>query len=228
MTRLLSEIAKRCPGRRLPDEYLVYDTETSGTDPAKDRILQHGFAIVRGRQRVEMFSQIVKHEGLVVPQGAANVHGITTERMNKEGIPASEFLPEVYNTFKVYQQAGLMIVGHNMVAFDAPLLEMELLRNGSPFKFGPDEIIDTGMLVKADRLGMYFNQNDSLRDFARRVAEVRARGVYWSLDRYCYDAFDLGRSGIKKDAAHDAANDCALTHCLLETLREKEAPCLTS
>ncbi len=49
MKRLLAEIAKRCPGGQLPDEYLVYDTETSGTDPAKDRILQHGFCIVRGR-----------------------------------------------------------------------------------------------------------------------------------------------------------------------------------
>ncbi len=161
-----------------------------------------------------------------MPEGAANVHGITTERMNREGMPAKDFLPDVYETFMAYRKAGLMVVGHNMVAFDAPLLEMELRRSGFDFKFQPDEIIDTGMLVKASRLSMYFDQNDSLRDFARRVAEVRARGIYWSLDRYCYDQYDLGRSGIRKDAAHDAANDCALTHCLLETMREMQ-PCLT-
>lgn len=228
MQKLLAEIAKRCPGGHLPNDYLVYDTETSGTDPSKDRILQHGFCIVRDRKRVDSFSQLVRHEGLIIPAGATKVHGITTERMNKEGMPAAEFLPYLADTLRAYREAGLMFVGHNMIAFDAPLLEMEFRRAGIDFKFEAHEVIDTGALVKAIQLGMYFGLDDTLRNFARRVAEVHARGVFWSLDRYCYDTYDLGRSGIRKDAAHDAANDCILTHCLLETFREKGAACRIS
>jgi hypothetical protein len=75
------------------------------------------------------------------------------------------------------------------------------------------------MLVKAAQLGAYPRANEPLRSFFTRISEVVAKGVYWALDRHCYDAYDLGRAGVRKDAAHDAANDCRLTAELFETLR---------
>ena len=45
--RLLSEVAKRCHDSRLPDTYLVFDTETNGTDPYSCKMLQIGLCFVR-------------------------------------------------------------------------------------------------------------------------------------------------------------------------------------
>jgi DNA polymerase III epsilon subunit-like protein len=222
LQRLLQETAARCPGGKLPDTYLVFDTETSGVDPYNDAILQFGFCVVSNRRMADRFAYIARRppELRIAPE-AVRVHGIDHARMQKEGVAPSELLPLVFDTMEAFRANGFLYAGHNMVSFDAPFLEREAMLFGRPFKFGDNEILDTGMLVKAARLGMYFNPSDTLRSFSRRVSEVRAKGVYWSLDRYCYDAYNLGRSGIKKGDAHDASVDCLLTHTLLETLREQ-------
>lgn len=222
MQRLFSEFAARCPGGALPDTYLVFDTETSGTDPAKDAILQFGFCVVQGRKAVDRFAFLCKRPGVHIHPEAQKVHGITPERLDREGLDAAELVPHIVETLETYRRNGCMFVGHNMMSFDAPFLERECRFHGREFKFNDNEIFDTGALVKAARLGMYFDPNDTLRSFAYRVAGVRRKGCHWSLDRYCYDAYGLGeRSGIKKSDAHDAGVDCFLTHHLLEALREK-------
>lgn len=221
MKRLLNETAMRCPNGRMPDTYLVFDTETSGTDPYRDAVMQYGFCVVEKRMKANRFAFIVKRPpDFIVAPGAFAVHHIDQARMQKEGIEPEVLIPEIANTLETYRKHGCLFVGHNMISFDAPFFERESKQHGCPFSFGPNEIIDTGMLVKASRLGMYFSPDDTIRSFARRVSEVRAKGIYWSLDRYCFDAFNLGgRSGIDKSAAHDASVDCELTHHLLEELR---------
>jgi DNA polymerase III epsilon subunit-like protein len=222
LRRLLDEIAARCPKGQLPESYLVFDTETSGVDPYNDCVLQFGFCIAHQRRVADRFGYIVKRPpNLVIAPEAVRVHGIDHARMDKEGLPPVELLNLILDTLEAFRSNGLMYVGHNMINFDAPFLERESAAIGRPFKFGPNEILDTGMLVKAARMGMYFNRDDTLRSFSKRVSEVRAKGIYWSLDRYCFDTYGLGAaSGIKKEDAHDASVDCLLTHHLLERLRE--------
>jgi hypothetical protein len=109
-----------------------------------------------------------------------------------------------------------------MVRFDAPFIEYEIFRSGREFKFEPNSIIDTGMIVKGAQLGMYFNKHDTLRSFAARVCEVHATGVFWALDRHCWGTYRLGeRTGLRKEDAHDAGVDCLLTHHVLEAIREE-------
>jgi DNA polymerase III epsilon subunit-like protein len=220
MHRLLIETAARCPGGILPDNYIVFDSETTGTDPFSARVVQYGLCIVRARKPCAPVVQIVRHEGLQIPKQASDIHGITTERMLAEGTDSKEFLAEILQTLKMYEDAGYVLVGHNAVAFDAPLFEMEARRHNLDFRFHENSVIDTGALVKASQLRMYYEPSDTLRNFARRVAEVRAKGVFWSLDRYCYHMYKLERSGVSKEQAHDAGSDCLLTHFLFECLRE--------
>ena len=225
--RLLHEFALRCPNRMLPDSYLVCDTETSGFSVDRDLILQYGFCVVVDREVHSSFAIIIdRGPDMVISKGALECHGITHERMKKEGVAPAEGIGMIMDTFSTYRKNGLMFVGHNIINFDAPFFEYEARNAGRPFKFGDNEILDTGMIVKASRLGMYYDKMDTLRSFAKRVSSVRARGVKWSLDGYCFDSFDLGRrAGVYKDEAHDAGVDCLLTHHLFEALREGVTSC---
>jgi DNA polymerase III epsilon subunit-like protein len=221
MNALLEETAKRCPAGSLPDTYMVFDTETNGTSISSSRILQYGFCCVENRKIVKKDSFLVNHgPDLDIPVGAFNVHGISVERTLAEGVPFEECVPRLVEMFESWRKRGLMFVGHNMMAFDAPLFEQECTRVKKPFKFNENEIVDTGMMVKAYQLGMSYRMNDTLRSFGKWVSGVRAKGVFWSLDRYCYEHFKLQEiSGINKEDAHDAGVDCMLTHFLLERLR---------
>jgi DNA polymerase-3 subunit epsilon len=219
----MADVTDRLTGG-LPDNYMVLDTETTGVSPDRDRVVQLGVCDVTSRRVSDVWEQIINHPGVEIPDGAAKVHHISTERMRREGAPACEVLAAFFSLLEAVRKAGKPFVGHNAVSFDARILEAEARRCGHTFVFGPNEIIDTGAIVKASQLGMYFERNDTLRSFAARVGERRAPGVYWSLDRYCFDEFSLGRSGIMKTAAHGAGTDCLLTHMLLETLRAEVEP----
>lgn len=219
MKELLLEIAKRCPGGALPDDYLVFDTETSGVDVATDRILQFGFVLVRGRQIMDQYSFLARRtrQEVTIHPDAIKVHGIDYDKLEREGIPPAEVIATVIDLFETARKHGMMFVGHNIASFDAPMFERECTVSGKDFRFGDHEVLDTGMIVKAAQMRGYFDPSLSLKAWARRVAEVRARGIYWNLDRYCTEKFKLMEGGKVK--AHDAMADCILTHRLLEKLR---------
>lgn len=221
MDKLLQSIARRCVGGQFPKSYVVFDTETSGTDPVKDKILQYGLAIVREGKLVDTFSILVNRTDVQISPGAQAVHGISNEKMAAEGCDPQQAFEEMLQTFEAYRKAGQMFVGHNIIAFDAPLFEQEARVRGVSFKFGDNEILDTGTIVKAAQLGMYIDDRDSIRSWARKVTEVRRKGLYWSLDRYCFDTFKLAEFGLRKDEAHDAGYDCKLTHYLFRRFEEK-------
>jgi len=221
MKRLLTELAKRCPGQQLPDSYLVFDTETSGADPAKDKILQYGFAVVIDGKLVDSFGVIANRgRDCFIHPKAIEVHGIDHDRMEREGVDPKLAFDEVVSTFEAYRERGWMFVGHNAIRFDAELFENECKHWGHSFCFKPDEIFDTGMVVKAAQLGMYIDPRHTIRSWARRVSNVRAKGVYWSLDRYCFKEFKLSEFDLSAGDAHDAGYDCRITHFLLQRFKE--------
>lgn len=219
LKELLVGISKRCPGGKLPDSYLVFDTETSGVDIARDRILQFGFVLVKNNKIQDQYSFLVKRtkEEVFIHPEALKVHGITYERLEREGVLVSQVIDDVIELFEAARRVGMMFVGHNIFSFDSRMLERECILMGKKFKFGDDEIVDTGMIVKAAQIGVYIQDGMTLRDWALRVADIRARGVMWSLDRYCIPTYDLNRFGPFK--SHDAMGDCQTTHHLLGVLK---------
>lgn len=222
MLRLMESISKRCPGGKLPGNYLVFDTETTGSSRYDDRILQVGTAIVYQGSVVASYGQILNRGSQQrIQPGAERVHGISHARMTNEGVDPAFFVPQLLDQFLQWRRQGGMFCGHNIMAFDAPFLELEAKLLGREFKFGDDEVIDTGMLVKAAQLGMFMRDDECLRSFYLRVSGVFAKGIFWSLDNHCYDTYGLEkRSGITRAQAHDAEADCKLTSALLETLKE--------
>ena len=66
----------------------VPDTETTGIDVARDRMVSLAVVRVTRTGAVEPGSlATVVDPGLPIPAGAAAVHGITTERARREGVP---------------------------------------------------------------------------------------------------------------------------------------------
>ena len=86
MLRLLNDVSKRCPGGKLPDDYLVLDTETTGVNAYSDRVLQIGMCWVLDRKKNSSISQLLSRPGMKIPKQAVDVHHITEERLQKEGV----------------------------------------------------------------------------------------------------------------------------------------------
>lgn len=103
-----------------------FDLETTGTDVARDRIVEISILKVFPNGNKETKTWLV-NPGIPIPFLASQVHGITDEKVANE--PTFEQLaPHVYNMIKDSDLAGF-----NSDRFDIPLLAEELLRAGVDF-----------------------------------------------------------------------------------------------
>ena len=113
--------------------YLFFDTETTGLPnnwkaPVTDldnwpRLVQIGWILSDNGTRVETGSFIIKPENFIIPAGASDVHGITTEKAISEGHDLSTIL----NQFNQLVAKSNSIVAHN-ISFDEKILGAELIR----------------------------------------------------------------------------------------------------
>lgn len=121
--------------------YLFFDTETTGLPknwraPITDldnwpRLVQIAWILADDQgNRLEIKDHIIKPEDFSIPQEAANVHGISTERALAVGVS----LDKVLNTFaKLVDQADY-IVAHN-IAFDEKIIRAEFMRRNFATSF---------------------------------------------------------------------------------------------
>ncbi len=115
--------------------YLFFDTETTGIPvtwnaPLSDldnwpRLVQIAWLQYdnKGKELSER-NHIIKPEGFTIPLDASQIHGITTERAQREGIA----LKTVLNEFAMLIDRSRLLIAHNM-AFDEKIVGAELLRN---------------------------------------------------------------------------------------------------
>ncbi|WP_370159553.1 3'-5' exonuclease [Limimaricola soesokkakensis] len=168
--------ARDTPLREL--SFVVFDTETTGLDPASDAIVQIGAVRVLGGRIVpgEVFETLVD-PGRPIPAAAARVHRITTEAVVGAPDPAS-----AAEAFRRFAQ-GSIPVAHN-APFDMamlrragaapapPILDTVLI---SAVVYGGHETHTLDALV--ERLGVALSEAErhtALGD-ARATAEVLVR-----------------------------------------------------
>jgi len=109
--------------------YIVVDTETTGTDTDRDSIIQFGYTRYKDGNEVESGSIYVPlEEGVVISEEAAKVHNITAEALSdKVGeMTREEALGQIKEVI-----GNNNIVGHNLNQFDLPMLEKEGIRASS-------------------------------------------------------------------------------------------------
>lgn len=103
-----------------------FDLETTGTDVARDRIVEISILKVFPNGNKESKTWLV-NPGVPIPFLVSQIHGITDEKVANEPT-FDQLAPHVYNMIKDSDLAGF-----NSDRFDIPLLAEELLRAGVDF-----------------------------------------------------------------------------------------------
>ena len=117
-------------------KYLFFDTETTGLPrdyeaPASDtlnwpRMVQLSWILTDSQGNVlSVHDCIVRPDGFEIPEQAASIHGISTERAMREGAP----LDSVLTVFLQTLDSAEYIVGHN-ISFDIHVVDSEFVRRG--------------------------------------------------------------------------------------------------
>lgn len=131
------------------DLYLFFDTETTGLPrswnaPAEDvdnwpRLVQLAW-IMYDEEGIPAGSgdRIIRPEGFAIPADASRVHGITTERAMREGVP----LRSVLETFRDKISEAAYIVAHN-IDFDEKIIGAEFIRADMRHEFSQKKKICT-------------------------------------------------------------------------------------
>ncbi len=104
---------------------VVFDLETTGIDPQRDRIVQIGLVRIESDGARHSYETLVD-PGRPIPPGATAVHGITDRDV--AGQPRFEQIVD-----RVEQLlAGADLAGYNSIRFDLPMLMEEMKRAGRP------------------------------------------------------------------------------------------------
>jgi DNA helicase-2/ATP-dependent DNA helicase PcrA len=102
---------------------VVFDTETTGLDTSQDEIVEIAAARCGWNGVEEEFHSLIAP---LRPVGDSQaVHGYSDEQLAAEGRPAAEVLPE----FLAFCGESIL-VGHNLLSFDIPVLEARLNASG--------------------------------------------------------------------------------------------------
>jgi DNA polymerase-3 subunit epsilon len=129
----------------MPD-IVVWDLETTGLDVDEDRIVQ--FAAVRldeSGEEVDSLKLLIDPFPTKIPAEATAIHGIT--EADVEGAPhfAGETADAVLDFI-----GDADLCGHNMIAYDLPLLLAELKRCGRAFVVEGRRLFDTQEIFRHD------------------------------------------------------------------------------
>jgi len=125
-------------GRRVTDEFVAFDIETTGLSALNDEIIEFGAVIFREGKAAETFSAFVD-PGRPIPPEITRLTGISTDMVRGQGA-----LPEVLRDFLAFA-GDRPIVAHN-ADFDMSFLKEACRRTGMEREFVS---IDTLALSRA-------------------------------------------------------------------------------
>lgn len=99
-----------------PDNYVIFDLETTGLSPEYDEIIEISGIKVQNRQVQEDFSTLV-NPGRHIPSDATRINGITDKMV--ENAPPLKNALEAFFAFAGKE----ILIGHNIHSFDMKFLE---------------------------------------------------------------------------------------------------------
>lgn len=94
---------------------VIVDIETTGLDIHLDEVVE--LAALKGDEEFYRILRPTKPETWARLEAAAKIHGVTRDRIEREGIDAAL----AYEEFRQFVD-GCVVVGHNLEAFDWPLI----------------------------------------------------------------------------------------------------------
>lgn len=108
----------------------LFDVESTGVDPHRDRIISAAVIIV-GPHGIQSTTEVLINPGIPIPEQATAIHGITTEHARVHGTSREKGIGQILDGLKRAVRQGMPIVGHN-VTYDLTMLAAEAHR-----AFGP-------------------------------------------------------------------------------------------
>jgi len=159
----------------------VFDLETTGVDVETARVVTACIAVLDAHGEVVQRWDWMADPGVEIPDAAAAVHGITTERARAEGRPSDVVVAEIAQTLRTLLGLGIPVVIYN-APYDLSLLDRECRRNELEPLVEPGPIIDP--LVIDKRVDTYRK--------GKRTLEAAAAHYGVALD----DAHDAGADAI--------------------------------
>lgn len=172
-------------------EYLmVFDTETTGVDTSEARIVSAAVALLNPAGEVTERYDWLIDPGVEIPEGAARVHGITTEVARASGVNAAVGVAQITDRIREFIARGFPVVAYN-APFDLSLLKAECDRYGVAWLNEDFSVIDPLVLDK---------QCDRYRK-GKRTLEVTA-----------------AHYGVALSAAHDAGADAIAAGLVAQSL----------
>lgn len=200
-----------------PNEYLVWDLETSGLDPATDKILEIGLMHIRDGQVIESRNWML-NQGITVPDQIVQITGITQEMVDG-GVEPKVAVAELLGYLEIVRYAHLT---HNGFRFDIPFLlkavSMHMDFTGEQWDAFKIRLyagaFDTAVIYKAKQIKMDHRYNENFAQWAKRVMEVRAFGVKYNVAHCCAEL------GVDTSTAtfHRALGDVQLTNEIFKKL----------
>lgn len=123
-----------------------FDIESTGPDPLTARIVTACIVQCGGGQPVTAANWLTDVNGETIPDEAAAVHGITTDKAHSEGVPLADAVAEILAGLTQVILSGIPIVAMN-ARYDLTLLDREAERFGlDPLPAGP--VIDPFVIDK--------------------------------------------------------------------------------
>ncbi len=182
-----------------------FDTETTGVNPRRDRIVTAAVITQTGPEGEPGVRTWLINPGVEIPTRATEVHGITTEKARQEGQQPAEALEEIATLLASALRSGAPVVAFN-AQYDLTLLEVELQRHGLPtlahrLGEGPGTIKPVVDPLVLDR------HVDRFRRGKRRLADVCA---HYGVD-------------VDTDALHAADADVMATLALVHAIAATHA-----
>lgn len=105
------------------EEFIVFDTETTGLNTYHDNIIEIGAVIWKKDGQLKSFEELIWSHPSKLSAEAQAIHGITPEEIEKARKPK-----EVYADFIDFC-GDRALVAHN-IKFDYPMLNSNLIRSG--------------------------------------------------------------------------------------------------
>ncbi len=202
---------RMCDDPIMADSIYWYDYETTGIDPARDRVLQ--FAGVRTDMDLNVISEpldlFCKPGDDVLPSpDAILVTGIKMSEVLDKGLTETKFIEKILAEFTV---SGTCVAGFNSLRFDDEFTRNTLYRN---------------FLDPYAREWQGGNSRWDVIDLFRMAQALRPEGFVWPRNEQDVPTFRLEKltevNGIGHESAHDAVSDVLATIDVTRKLRQAQ------
>lgn len=212
-------------GMIVPEEFIVWDLETTGFDPLTCEITEIGAMRVIKGEVVEKKSWLLNH-GIEIPEVITQLTGITKAMLDADGRDPKECLHE-FIEFLIPTGETIKVMPnltHNGIKFDIPFLmgcekRLDAVfmtdEERNVFRSSLEEMaIDTAVMVKAQKLGLQQADGETFYRFANRVMDIRAYGVKYNVT-LCVEEFGIPKDGM---TMHRAMADVHFTNEIFKKL----------